>query len=149
LTPEFREMLSILNAESVEYLIVGAYAMAAHGLPRATGDIDIWVRATPENASRVINALSRFGMRRGTSAADFINPDIIYQIGFAPCRIDLMTSIDGVTFDEAFAAKVMGSLGGMQVPILGRAELLKNKRASGRPKDLADAAWLEQTSGSG
>src|SRR6187549_2515356 len=109
-------MLSILNAESVEYLIVGAYAMAAHGLPRATGDIDIWVRATPENASRVINALSRFGMRRGTSAADFTNPDIIYQIGFAPCRIDLMTSIDGVTFDEASAAKVMGSLGGMQVP---------------------------------
>lgn len=137
-------MLSILNAESVEYLIVGAYAMAAHGLPRATGDIDIWVRPTPENASRVISALSRFGMRRGTSAEDFTNPDIIYQIGFAPCRIDLMTSIDGVTFDEASAAKVMGSLGGLQVPILGRAELLKNKRASGRPKDLADAAWLEQ-----
>jgi hypothetical protein len=116
LTPEYREMLSILNAESVEYLIVGAYAMAAHGLPRATGDIDIWVRPTPENASRVINALSRFGMRRGTSAEDFADPNIIYQIGFAPCRIDLMTSIDGVTFDEAFTTKVMGSLDGLQVP---------------------------------
>jgi hypothetical protein len=147
LTPEYREMLSILNAESVEYLIVGAYAMAAHGLPRATGDIDIWVRPTPENASRVIHALSRFGMRHVISAEDFANPDVIYQLGFAPCRIDLMTAIDGVNFDEAFAAKMMGSLCGLQVPILGRAELLKNKRASGRPKDLADAAWLEQEPG--
>jgi len=138
-------MLSALNDASVEYLVVGAYAMAAHGLPRATGDIDILVRSSPDNAERVMIALSAFGLRKGVEASDFVKPNLVYQIGFAPCRVDLMTSIDGVTFDEAAAGKIMATLDDLQVPVLGRAELLKSKRASGRPKDLADAAWLEET----
>lgn len=137
-------MLSAFYAEKVEYLLVGAYAMAAHGVPRATGDIDLWIRPTPENASKVLSALKVFGAPLSdVTANDFSSPGITYQIGIAPSRIDVLTAIDGVTFDEAWAERIDTQIAGLSVPVIGRNSLIKNKRASGRPKDLADVAWLE------
>jgi hypothetical protein len=102
LNPDFSDMLSAFTGESVEYLVVGAYALAAHGVPRATGDLDFWIRPTPENASRVLRALAAFGAPTADLALDDLTtPDLVFQIGVEPNRIDILTSIDGVTFDEA------------------------------------------------
>ena len=145
LNPDFRDMLSCLKDEEVEFLIVGAYALAAHGLPRATGDIDIWVRSTPDNAERVIRALKQFGAPpSGLSAEDFTSPDVVLQVGIEPCRIDLMTSIDGVGFDEAWGSKVSAVVGDMELYVLSKFDLLKNKLAAGRDKDQSDIAWLKK-----
>lgn len=147
LNKNFKDMLSALSAAGVEFLVVGAHAMAAHGIPRATGDIDLWVRPTKENAERVWLALERFGAPRSSlSQDDFITPDTVYQIGVPPERIDILTSIDGVLFDEAWQSRIQLIVEGITVAYLGREQLLKNKRACGRPKDLADVAWLEQQS---
>src|SRR5215212_8611926 len=107
LNPDFKDMLSCLKDEGVEFIVVGAYALAAHGLPRATGDIDIWVKNSPDNAQRVIRALVKFGAPTSNlSEEDYISPDMIIQIGVVPCRIDLFTSIDGVDFNAAWKNKV-------------------------------------------
>jgi hypothetical protein len=144
LNADFRDVLSCFNAGSVEYLVVGAYALAAHGLPRATGDIDLWVRATPENAQRVADALVRFGApAESVSVADFALSDRILQIGVPPGRVDVITSIDGVEFDDAWPRRLEITLEGLPICILGRADLLRNKRAVARPQDLADVARLE------
>lgn len=141
---DFAEMLSGLSDSGVDFLVVGAHAMAAHGYPRATGDLDVWVRPTRENAARVWKALAAFGAPLvELTEQDLITPDVVFQIGVPPCRIDLVTAIDGVSFDEAWSGRIVVELGGVSVPVLGRAELLRNKRATGRPKDLADVAWLE------
>ena len=141
---DFVEMLSVLSAEGVEYLLVGAYAMAAHGWPRATGDIDIWVRPTIENADRVMRALHQFGAPLfGLSAEDFTLPDTVFQIGVVPGRVDLLSGVSGLTFEEAWPSRIIAKIGEQEVPALGFEALLRNKRASGRPKDLADIAWLE------
>jgi hypothetical protein len=145
LPKDYSDMLSALNDAGVEYLIVGAYALAAHGNVRATGDIDIWVRPTPENAQRVWQALGAFrAPRRDLKPEDFCDPDVVYQIGIPPTRIDILTSIDGVTFDDAWPHRTETTLNGVKLNVLGPKELLFNKRAAGRPKDLADAAWLEE-----
>jgi hypothetical protein len=103
---DFAEMLKALAAESVEFLVVGAYAVAGHGIPRATGDIDLWVRPTPDNAARLWRALERFGAPRSrVSPEAFTQPDVVYQIGLPPNRIDFLTTIDGVSFDDAWAEK--------------------------------------------
>jgi hypothetical protein len=144
LNPDFRDMLSILSEEGVEFLVVGAYAMAAHGLPRATGDMDIWVRCSEENAQRVWRALKRFGAPLlNLMLEDLKTPDIVFQIGVAPNRIDVLTSIAGVSFDDAWPCRKEAEVHGQTVAVIGRDHLLQNKRAAGRPKDLADAAWLE------
>jgi len=141
---DFVEMLSALSAEGVEYLLVGAYAMAAHGWPRATGDIDIWVRPTHENAERVMRALHRYGAPLfALSAADFTMPDTVFQIGVPPGRVDILSGVSGVEFDEAWTTRITATFAGQQVAAIGFDALLKNKRAAGRPKDLADIAWLE------
>ena len=146
LNENFRDMLSTLNDAGAEYLVVGAYALTAYGPARATGDFDIWVRPTEENAERVWTALERFGApRRKLTRQDLVTPDVVFQIGIAPNRIDLLTSITGVAFEEAWPHRVQVTIDGLQVPVLGREQLLKNKRAIGRPKDLADVAWLEET----
>lgn len=140
-------MLSALNDAGVEYLVVGAYALAAHGLPRATGDIDIWVRSSPENARRVWQALRLFGApTRRVAVDDFTCPDIVFQIGVAPRRIDILTSISGVQFEEAWAERETVVVEGMTLHALSRRHLIVNKKAAGRPKDLADVAWLENDS---
>lgn len=142
---DFVEMLTALSAEGVEFLIVGAYAVAGHGLPRATGDIDLWVRPSRDNATKVWNALERFGAPRSRLTPEsFTERDIVYQIGLPPNRIDILTDIDGVTFDEAWTDRVPCPVEGGSFPMISRHHLLANKRASGRPQDLADVARLEE-----
>lgn len=141
--PNFRDMLRALSAERVEYLLVGGYAIGLHGFNRATGDIDFWVRRTPENAARVMRALVVFGAPlMGLTAADLIAPKTIFQVGVAPERIDILTSISGIEFDDAWSRRITGTLEGIEVPVIGRGELVLNKRASGRPKDQIDLDWL-------
>jgi hypothetical protein len=143
LNPDFRDMLSALSAEGADYLLVGAYAMAAHGRPRATGDIDILVRPSTENATRVIRALKRFGAPLlDLTEADLATPGIVFQIGVQPRRIDIMTEVDGVDFEEAWTTRVTREVDGLRIPVIGRETLLRSKRAAGRPKDQADVAWL-------
>jgi hypothetical protein len=142
--PDYLEMLDALSAAGADYLIVGAHALAVHGRPRATGDLDIWVRATPENAARVWQALLAFGAPlHELQPADLSTPDIVYQIGRVPNRIDVLTSITGVEFEEAWTRRVEASVEGRTIPVLGRAELIANKRAVGRLRDLADVEELE------
>lgn len=141
-------MLSALNDAEAEYLIVGAYALAAHGCPRSTGDIDVWVGTTPENAARVWKALSSFGAPMSQiTIGDFSTPDIVFQIGIAPQRIDILTSVTGVDFVDAWPNRLVTEVDGLKANIIGRAELLQNKLASGRPKDLVDADILRSING--
>jgi hypothetical protein len=141
---DFNDMLSALSAEGVEYLVVGAYALAAHGFPRATGDIDIWVRPTPENARRLWRALAGFGAPlAGIERSDFERSGTVYQIGVAPNRIDLLTEIDGVAFEEAWPGRLVRRVEDADVAVIGRGDLIRNKRATGRTRDLADAEQLE------
>ncbi|MBI4410670.1 MAG: hypothetical protein HY561_13240 [Gemmatimonadetes bacterium] len=141
---DFVEMLSALSAAGAEFLVVGAHALAAHGHPRATGDLDIWVRPTPENAERVWAALEEFGAPLfDLTRADLTTPDLVFQIGLAPNRIDLLTSVSAVVFDQAWSNRLMVDIDNVQVPVIGRNELIQNKRALSRPRDLADLADLE------
>ena len=145
LNPDFKDMLSCLKEERVEFLIVGAYALAAHGFPRATGDIDIWVRNSFENAQKVMRALRNFGAPVShLSEEDFIAPDVIVQLGVEPCRIDLLTGIDGVRFDDAWQNKVSITIGKLEIDILSKEDLLRNKLAMGRDKDQGDIVWLKK-----
>ena len=141
---DFNEILSALSAEDAEFLVVGAYAVGAHGIPRATGDIDLWVRPTRDNASRVMRALIRFGAALlDLSEKDLAANDTVFQMGVPPSRIDIMTGISGVDFEEAWQSRVTVAVEGLSVPVIGRECLLRNKAASGRPKDLADLAALD------
>jgi hypothetical protein len=145
LNPDYRDMLSALNDAGAEYLVVGAFAMAAHGFPRATGDIDILVRPGSANAERVWRALAEFGAPlQGFKTADLEAPGVVFQIGVAPRRIDILSDLSGLGFEEAWRGRREVEVEGLKVPFLGRAELIKNKRATGRPKDLLDVQWLEQ-----
>ncbi|HMB92064.1 MAG TPA: hypothetical protein VKP65_14525 [Rhodothermales bacterium] len=146
LNPDYRDILSIFAEEQVEYLLVGAYALAAYGHPRATGDIDLWIRPDRENAERVMQALSRFGAPLAEVATrDFSEPGIVFQIGIVPRRIDLLTMIDGVAdFADAWQRRKEIEIEGIKVPVLSRTHLKQNKRATGRPQDQADLAWLER-----
>lgn len=140
---DFREFLQLLSDNSVEYVVVGGYALAFHGAPRFTGDIDILVRPTAENARQVIVALRHFGFSElELTEQDFTAVDRVVQLGVPPMRIDLLTSIDGVDFDTASTEAINAPIGDMIVPVIGREALIKNKRASGRPRDLADLEAL-------
>jgi hypothetical protein len=143
LNRDYNDILSALCAEDAEFLIVGAYAVGAHGIPRATGDIDIWVRPSRENARRVMRALKRFGAALlDLTEKDLATDDTVFQMGVAPRRIDVLTGISGVTFDDAWLSRVSVAIEGLTVPVIGRDDLLRNKAAAGRPKDLADLAAL-------
>lgn len=147
LNEDFRDLLVLLADASVEFVVVGAYALALHGAPRASGDIDIFIRPSRANAERVVAALARFGaplQSSGLTADDLAQPGAVYQIGLPPRRIDLLTEISGVSFDEAWASRVPAEVEARIVPFIGRDALLKNKLASGRPKDLADVARLRR-----
>ncbi len=144
LNPDFRDMLSAFSDEGVEYLVVGAYALGAHGFARATKDIDLWVRPSAENAARVMRALVRFGAPLGDATErDFALPGIVFQIGVPPRRIDLLTHVDGVEFEAAWVTRTRASIDGLEVPVLSRAALIASKRAASRPQDLVDIARLE------
>lgn len=144
LNPDFRDMLSAFCDQQVEFMVVGAYALAAHGLPRATGDIDLWIRCSDNNASRVWRAIANFGSPlSGLALDDLKTPGTVFQIGLPPRRIDILTAIDGVEFEDAWPERLEIELEGLKIPIIGRDHLLQNKKAAGRPKDRADVAWLE------
>jgi hypothetical protein len=141
--PDFVALLRELSAAEARFLVVGAYAIAHHARPRATGDLDLWVESTPENAARVHAALRSFGTPlTDLSEADLTKPDLVYQIGVAPRRIDLLTSLTGLVFGEAWATRDAGRLGDVECFFIGRDALIRNKRALGRPRDLADLEAL-------
>jgi len=143
LNKDYKEMLQCLFAENVRFLLVGAYALAAHGYPRATKDIDFFVWATPENASNLIRALTKFGAPLDEiSAADFSAEGIIFQIGNSPRRIDIITRISGIKFEHAYANRAAIEIEGLQIPVISLDDLIVNKRASGRLQDLADVERL-------
>jgi hypothetical protein len=144
------DVAAALNAAGARFLVIGAYAMAAHGVPRATGDFDVWVEPGTENGPRVFEALTRFGaplQALGVTLHDLLAPGVVCQIGLPPRRIDITTVIDGVEFAEAWKERLEGSLGPVPVSYLGREALLRNKQAAGRAKDLADVAALRQRGG--
>ena len=142
---DFLDILHALSAAEARFMVVGAYAVGVHGHPRSTGDLDIWVEASPENAPRVWTALETFGAPlHQIREHEFTVPGIVFQIGVAPRRIDILTEISGVAFDVAWPRRTFALFGGLSCPVLSREDLLVNKRATGRDKDLVDAKALER-----
>jgi hypothetical protein len=145
---DFRDLLAAFNDAGVEFLVVGAHALAAHGHVRATKDLDVWVRPEPGNAQRVLQALQAFGAPlHDLTVADLSQPGLVFQIGIAPVRVDVLTDIDGVDFAAAWPARMEARFADQTVAVLARAHLIQNKKASGRTQDLADVEWLEGRSG--
>lgn len=141
---DFAEMLAALSEAGAEFMVVGAHAVAVYASPRATGDLDIWVRSTPENAERVWAALRAFGAPlHELSPEDLASDDIVFQMGVPPSRIDIITGVLGVDFEEAWPRRNEVDLAGQSIPVIGREDLVASKRMSGRAKDLADLAELE------
>ena len=141
---DFRDLLFAFNARGVEFIVVGAHALAAHGLVRATKDLDVWVRPDAANASRVLTALADFGAPlHDLTVDDLSKAGLIFQIGVEPIRIDVITAIDGVTFDEAWPDRVQAKFADQDANVLSRHHLIVNKRAAGREQDLLDVKWLE------
>jgi hypothetical protein len=140
---DFKDLLELFNAHKVEYIIVGGYALAFHGAPRYTGDIDIFVKPDDENAARIMSALEVFGFGSvGLAAQDFERPGQVVQLGVPPVRIDIITSISGVSWDEAFSNRAAGQYGDIHVHYIGHEQFIINKKAMGRKKDLADLEAL-------
>jgi hypothetical protein len=147
LAPDFDEFCALLLDRRVEFVIVGAHALAMHGAPRFTGDLDILVRPTLANAGQVIAAIRSFGFPDlPLSAQQLMSPRAMLEMGVAPVQIHIMSEIDGVSWDDVWRGHVEAPFGSRTVPFIGRAEFLKNKRAAGRPKDLADIAALSDAS---
>ena len=144
MNPDFVDLLRAFAGADVRFLIVGAYALAVHGRPRATGDLDVWIDATPENAPRVMQALAAFGAPLAEiTEADFAVPGVVYQIGVPPGRIDLLTELTGLTFEQAWRDRIRRAFGELEVDFLDRASFLRNKRATGRLKDLSDIEGMD------
>jgi len=143
LSRDFKEFVALLNAHGVEYLVVGGYAMALHGRPRNTGDLDVWVKRSPENANKLMQALNDFGFGGlGLSSDDFVTPEQVVQLGYPPFRIDLLTDIDGVQFSVAWPHRETFVHEGQPLHFIGLEDLKANKRASARPRDLDDLEQL-------
>ncbi len=141
---DFVDLLRAFVDHDVRFMIVGAYALAIHGRPRATGDLDIWIEPSKENAARVMDALAAFGAPLDQiTESDFASPGVTYQMGVAPGRIDLLTDLTGLTFDEAWPGRIARPFGEVTVAVIGLAEFIRNKRATGRAKDLGDIEGLE------
>ncbi|MBI3180652.1 MAG: hypothetical protein HYZ28_00665 [Myxococcales bacterium] len=142
---DFVDLLRAFSDHRVEHIVVGAHALAAHGHVRATKDLDVWIRPSPENAGRAYRALAAFGAPlTDLYEEDLATPGTTFQIGVAPVRIDILTQVDGVGFEEAWKARVPASFGGIPTAVLSREHLLRNKRACGRLQDLADIERLER-----
>ena len=141
---DFRELLALLNENNVEYLIIGGYALAFHGAPRYTGDLDIYIKPDAENAKKIIFVLNEFGFGSlGLEEKDFCQPDMVVQLGNPPLRIDIITSISGVQWHQAYSNKVASSIDSITVNFISREDLIKNKKAIGRKKDEADIEALD------
>jgi hypothetical protein len=148
LTKDFVEFIECCVARDVRFLIVGGYALAAHGYPRATKDLDVWVMVDPDNAERLVQALDDFGMESvGLEPSDFLEPDVIVQLGYPPVRIDLITSASGVDFEHCWDHRMMVQVGSVEAGFISEADLIVNKKASGRPQDLVDVQVLEEQPG--
>jgi len=146
LSSDLREFIHLLNTKSVKYVIVGAWALAFHGRPRYTGDIDVFVAREPDNADRLMEVIQAFGFgQAGIERDDFLRVDHVVQLGRAPNRIDILTGISGVAFDEAWASREQGTISDVAVLVISRGLLIKNKRAANRDKDQADIKLLEKT----
>jgi hypothetical protein len=142
---DFHDLLAALIAADARFLVVGAHAMAVHGVPRATGDLDLWIDREPRNADRVWRALTRFGApldALGITRSDLERPHVVIQLGLPPRRIDLLTDVSGLSFDEAWRDRIAVRIEGVPIPFLGRSALIRNKRATARLKDLADLEAL-------
>ena len=140
---DFLDLLRAFIDGNVRFLIVGAYALAVHGRPRATGDLDVWADATPENAARVMSALEQFGAPTAqVRAEDFSRPGIVFQMGLPPLRIDVLTELSGLTFSEAWATRTRAAFRPVMADVIGREAFIKNKRATGRARDLGDIEAL-------
>ena len=146
INPDFSDLFASLNGAGAKYLLVGGYALAIHAHPRFTKDLDVWVDPTPENAPRVLDALRAFGAAMASlEEADLARAGIVFQIGVPPNRIDVITAIDGLTFADAWPARLVTNYGDHPIAVIGRTHLIANKRATGRPQDLVDAEVLEQS----
>jgi len=142
---DFNEFVELFITHDVQFLIIGGYALAAHGLPRATGDLDAWVWASDENALKIIAALNEFGFGDvGVTVSDFSREDSVVQLGYPPYRIDILTSIDGVEFKDAWDRRILVRVNQSDVPFISRQDLVTNKTAVGRPQDIADVKRLTE-----
>jgi hypothetical protein len=140
---DFKEFIKSLNENNVQYLVVGGYAVGFHGIPRYTKDLDVWINPTQENAVRIISALKDFGFESlGIQINDLIVPDQTIQLGYPPIRIDILTSVDGVEFSECYPERIHILDSGLSIDVIDREALKKNKKASGRPQDIADLEHL-------
>ncbi len=145
LIPDFKDMLSELLVSEIDFLLVGAYAMAAHGFPRSTGDIDIWVRADSETGPKTFDAIRRFGApMHDLRIEDLSTPGFVFQIGVPPIRIDILTMVSGLEFDSAWQKKMVVKWDGLEIFVVSLEDLVLNKRSTGRAKDTADVERLEQ-----
>jgi hypothetical protein len=143
LNPDFKEFLKLLTEEQVEYLLVGAYAVGYHGYPRGTVDMDVWIATNPSTADRLLRVLERFGFgKAGASKETLLMPDKVIRMGLPPYRIEVLTGISGVTFQECYSRRVQGTIDGVSVPIISLEDLKKNKLAAGRDKDRNDIRHL-------
>lgn len=146
INPDFRDLFAALNATDAEYLLVGGYAVGLHSAPRFTKDLDVFIRASEVNAQRVFAALQAFGAPLGDlTLGDLAKPGTVFQVGVAPNRIDVINQIDGVSFDDGWRGRTSTTYGGQAVPVIGKAELIRNKVASGRPQDLIDVEALRKS----
>lgn len=142
---DFIDFIALLNLHDVEYMIVGAHALAYHGRPRHTGDLDIWIKPSNENASRMIAVLSDFGFGSlGITVQDFLKDNYVTQLGYPPLRIDILNAISGVGFDEAYNNRVDGEVDNLKICFINVTEFIKNKEATGRKKDLGDIESLKK-----
>lgn len=145
LPDDFRDLIQILSRNGVQYMIVGGYALSLYAAPRTTGDIDIFVKIDPENAKRILHSLDEFGFGDlDISEQDLLSPAQVIQLGFPPNRVDFMTTIEGVSWEEAFANRKQVIQDGLTFPVIGKEELVKNKLSTGRLKDMADVEQVRK-----
>ena len=142
---DFKDFIELLNQRNVDYMIVDAHALAFHGRPRHTGDLDIWIKPSNENADKLVAVLDDFGFGSlGLTKSDFLKENYVTQLGYPPLRIDILNAISGVEFDDAYSNKVAGNIDDLNVNFISIAEFIQNKEASGRKKDLGDIAALKK-----
>jgi hypothetical protein len=145
ISTDYKDILSAFDGLGVKYLVVGAHAMAFHGVARSTGDIDLWVKCDPVNSDKVFRALADFGAPLDNLEKSYLEtPGNVFQMGVAPNRIDILTAIDGVVFDDAYESRIEFNLGNLSVPVIGKGHLITNKKAVARPQDLVDIQRLEE-----
>lgn len=142
---DFVEFIELLNKHNVAYMIVGAHALAFHGRPRHTGDLDIWIKPDTQNATKLVTVINDFGFGSlGLTESDFLKENYVTQLGYPPLRINILNAVSGVEFDKAYANKVDGEVDGLKINFINIPEFIKNKQASGRKKDLADIESLKR-----